>query len=242
MSREPDSLRPVDLARAAGVSTQQIRNYETAGVLPHVPRTLSGYRRFDAGHRRAVLTYRALASGYGADVARGIMRAVHAGDVPRALALVDAGHAALHEQRLSLRAVGEALEAVAQEDPDAGTSPRSGMRIKEAAARVGVRPSALRVWESAGLLSPQREPGVGYRRFSSSDLRDARMIDMLRQSRYLLPQIQSILDNFRRTGGTRALRAAVAQRQAELTRRATAMLEGSSRLCRYLGEAESASA
>ncbi|WP_037676124.1 MerR family DNA-binding transcriptional regulator, partial [Streptomyces afghaniensis] len=37
-------LRPVDLARLAGVSTQQIRNYEDAGVLPPAARTESGYR------------------------------------------------------------------------------------------------------------------------------------------------------------------------------------------------------
>ncbi|MFD0745172.1 MerR family DNA-binding transcriptional regulator [Phytohabitans flavus] len=94
-------MRTVDLARAAGVSTQQIRNYEEAGLLPPVPRTDSGYRTFDERHLKAVLAYRALAAGHGPEAARGIMHAVLAGDVAGALALVDAGHAALHEERAS---------------------------------------------------------------------------------------------------------------------------------------------
>ncbi|MFD2352022.1 MerR family DNA-binding transcriptional regulator [Nonomuraea ferruginea] len=55
-------MRPIDLARAAGLSTQQIRNYADDGVLPPTPRTPAGYRRFDARHRQALLTYRALAA------------------------------------------------------------------------------------------------------------------------------------------------------------------------------------
>lgn len=227
-------LRPIDLARLAGVSTQQIRNYVDAGILPLVGRSLAGYRRFDARHRAALLAYLALSRGYGRDAGRAIMHAVHAGDRGLALALVDAGHAALHEERLSLRAAGEALEAVAAQKPDTAAAPQSGMRIGEVAACLAIRASALRVWESAGLLSPQREPGTNYRRFSPADLRDAQMINMLRQGRYPLPQIQPILDGLRRTGSSDALRAAIAQRHADLNARATAMLEGSCRLHGYL--------
>jgi DNA-binding transcriptional MerR regulator len=162
------------------------------------------------------------------------MQAVHAGDIPLALTLVDASHAALHEQRLSLQATGEALEADAEQTPDTSAVPRSGIRIGEVAAYLGVRTSALRVWESAGLLTPKRDPDTKYRRFSSTDVRDARMINMLRQGHYPLPQIQPILDGLRRTGSSDALRAAIAQRQAGLTQRATAMLEGSSHLHHYI--------
>lgn len=77
-----------------------------------------------------------------------------------------------------------------------------------------MRTSALRVWESADLLTPTREPGTGYRRFGATDVRDAQMIKMLRQNRYPLPLIQPILDGLRQTGSSDALRAAIAQRQA----------------------------
>jgi len=220
-------VRTVDLARAAGVSTQQIRNYEDAGVLPPVPRTPSGYRAFDERHLRAVLAYRALAAGHGPEPARAIMRAVLGGDVPRALALTDAGHAALHEERVALRTTATALEAVprAPAEPDGPE-----LSVGELAARLGVRASALRVWEAAGLLTPRRERITGYRRYGPAEVRDARMIRMLRQSGYPLAQIGPILDGLRRTGSSEALREAVARRQAELTRRSAALLDGAAHL------------
>ncbi|MDL4776866.1 MULTISPECIES: MerR family transcriptional regulator [Thermomonosporaceae] len=227
-------LRPIDLARWAGVSTQQIRNYEDAGILPPAERIPSGHRRFQERHRRALAAHRTLVRGYGPRDAQAIMRAVHAGDLPGALALVDAGHAALHEQRLSLEAAGEALEAVAERPPDALVLPRSGLRIGEVAAHLGVRTSALRVWESTGLLVPRRDPGTGYRRYGASDVRDARMVSMLRQGRYPLEEIRPVLEGLRRTGGSDALREAIAQRRAGLAERARAMLEGSCHLHHYL--------
>jgi len=226
------ALRPIDLARLAGISAQQVRNYADAGVLPAAPRTPAGYRRFDDRHRRALLAYRALGRGFGWDVARDVMRAVHAGDVPRALALIDAGHAALHDERRSLRAVREALEATATSGEPAG--PAAGLRIGEVAARLGVRTSALRVWEAAGLLAPGRERGTRYRVYGRDDLRDARMILMLRRGRYPLARIGPIVDGLRRAGSTDALRAATAEREAALTARATAMLAAASHLHDYL--------
>src|SRR5262245_25081428 len=218
----------------AGVSTQQIRNYVDAGILPPTPRAPSGYRRLDERHRRALLTYRALLPGFGPDTARGVMQAVHAGDLARALVLIDAAHAALPGERLSLRAAGGALSAVAEAPPDTSAAPPSGLRVGEAAARLGVRPSALRVWEAAGLLRPRRDPATGYRVYGAADVRDARMVRMLRQSGYLFAQIEPVLDGLRRTGGSEALRAAIAQRQAGLVERAAAMLAGSGRLHEYV--------
>lgn len=227
-------LRPVDLARLAGVSTQQVRNYEEAGVLPPAARTDSGYRAFTDVHRRALLTYRSLAKGYGPTTATRIMRTLHDdADVPAALALVDAAHAALHEERVSLRAASEALEALAREQP--APLPPSGLRIGEAAALIGVRTSALRVWEAAGLLAPERERGTKYRVYNPADVRDARLIHTLRRSHYLLDQIRPVLEGLRREGSSAALRAAVTARGAALTARTRAMLEGAGALSDYLG-------
>lgn len=238
MSRAGAALRPIDLARMVGCSTQQIRNYADAGILPPTPRTRTGYRRFEASHRRALITFRALASGYGIDIARRIMVAIHDADLPAALTLVNACHADLEHQRVSLQAAGEALETVAKQEPESLALSRSGMRIAEAARYLGVRTSALRVWESAGLLIPGRETGTRYRRFTPADLRDAQMIKMLRQSRYGLPQIRPILDGLRQTGSSAALRAAIAQRHEVLIERSTVMLAGSSYLHHYVRNEE----
>jgi DNA-binding transcriptional MerR regulator len=228
------NLRPVDLARAAGVSTQQIRNYAAAGVLPPVGRSATGYRRFGPRHQDAVLTYRALAAAHGWDPAGAILRAVHAGDVAAALALLDAGHAALHEERRALEATSEALEAVvASAGPDPGV-PRGGLRIGEAAALLGVRTSALRVWEAAGLLRPGREPGTGYRRYGRDDVRDARVVGLLRRGNYPLERIRPVLDGLGRSGGTEELRAALAERRTALTVRSAAMLAAAARLHDYV--------
>ncbi|WP_223839908.1 MerR family transcriptional regulator [Saccharopolyspora pogona] len=114
------------------------------------------------------------------------------------------------------------------------------MHIGEVATFLGVRTSALRVWESAGLLAPAREPGTKYRMFSPIDVRDARMVKMLRQGRYLLPQIRQVLDGLRQTGSSDELRAAIAQRQAVLTQRARVMLEAAGLLHHYLESEDAA--
>ncbi|ROP36980.1 DNA-binding transcriptional MerR regulator [Saccharothrix texasensis] len=234
----PVGLRPVDLARAAGISAQQVRNYLDAGVLPPAERSPAGYRVFDERHRQAVTTYRALGRGYGWEAAKAVMRSVHAGAPDAALARVDEEHAAAHGQRLALRATAEALEAVAGHPPDA--VPRSGLRVGELAARLGVRPSALRVWEAAGLLLPGRDRD-GHRRFGPTDVRDARLVATLRQSRYPLPAIKPIMDEFRSSGGADALRAAITAREAELGRRARAMVEAAAALHGYLAVVSPAS-
>ncbi|EPD55735.1 hypothetical protein HMPREF1211_07700 [Streptomyces sp. HGB0020] len=233
--KDADRLRPVDLARLVGVSTQQIRNYEEAGVLPTAVRTGSGYRTFTQVHRRALLTYRTLAKGYGPVAATRIMRTVHAGDVPGALALVDAAHAALHTERSDLRAASEALEALARAEPQPLPGP-GALRVGEVAALLGVRPSALRVWEAAGLLAPGRERGTRYRTYSPADVRDARLIHTLRRSHYLLDQIRPVLDGLRREGSSAALRSAITARGQALTERTRAMLEGAGALHAYLAD------
>ncbi|MDA3647702.1 MerR family transcriptional regulator [Saccharopolyspora indica] len=229
MTTPKERLRPVDLARAAGISTQQVRNYLDDGVLPPAERTEAGYRSFRPRHLRALLTYRALVRGFGIGAAQEIMRAVHADELPKALELIDAGHAALHEQRRGLDETGEALEAVAEQV----RAPKADLRIGELAGHLGVRTSALRVWEAEGLLAPDRERGTGYRCYRAADVRDAQMINMLRQGRYPLPQVRHVLDELRRTGSRDALRDAIAQRRAEITARAGAMLEAASHLHAY---------
>ncbi|MFJ6673090.1 MerR family transcriptional regulator [Actinosynnema sp. NPDC091369] len=237
----------MDLARAAGISAQQVRNYLADGVLPPAERSPAGYRVFDERHRQAVTTYRALGRGYGWDAAKAIMRSIHAGAPDPALARLDALHAAAHEQRLALRATAQALESVALESAaseaaghPSDTVPRAGLRVGELAARLGVRPSALRVWEAAGLLLPARDTD-GHRRFGATDVRDARLVATLRQSRYPLPAIKPIMDEFRSSGGADALRAAITAREAELGRRARAMLAAAAALDGYLAVVSPAS-
>lgn len=230
-------LRPVDLARQAGISTQLVRNYEDVGILPEVPRSESGYRQYADEHLQALLTFRALAPGFGRLTATAIMCAVHDGDEALAFRLIDASHAALHEQRLATDAASEALGAAAEEflDGEVPTVNGPALLVGELAAQLGVRTSTLRVWESAELLMPVREAGTKYRRYGPVQVRDARIIAMLRRGRYGFDQIRPVLDGLRKTGSAEALRTAVAERRAAHDRQTRAMIEGSARLHTYLG-------
>src|SRR6478735_7946509 len=82
MGRNPQSderLRPIDLARGHGLSTQAIRNYEEAGILPAAARTPHGYRTYTPLHAGALRAFLALVPGHGHRTATSIMRAVNQG-------------------------------------------------------------------------------------------------------------------------------------------------------------------
>jgi MerR family regulatory protein len=72
-------LRPVDLARRHGLSTQAVRNYEDAGSLPPAVRTARGYRVYTPLHAAALRAFLALVPGHGHQGATAIMRAVNEG-------------------------------------------------------------------------------------------------------------------------------------------------------------------
>ena len=58
-------LGPHAAARATGVSTDTLRHYERQGLLPAVPRTAAGYRRYSAAAiDRVLLIQRALVIGF----------------------------------------------------------------------------------------------------------------------------------------------------------------------------------
>jgi DNA-binding transcriptional MerR regulator len=253
-------MRPVDVARAAGVSTQLVRNLLTEGVLPPARHTPGGHRILDERHRDALIAHRALVAGYGHGTAREVLLAVHAGEAATALALLDAGHAELHAQRLALAETAAAVAAVAAAEsatpnsepagpdvrtrrartPDSrgatadlaatdGAVPREGLLVGELAHRLRIRASALRVWEEAGLLHPERDRD-GYRRYHADAVRDARLVVLLRQSNHPFSQVKAVLDGVRASGDTTALHAVIEQRRAWFTARARAMLAASAAL------------
>ncbi|WMX48035.1 TioE family transcriptional regulator [Streptomyces roseicoloratus] len=102
-------LRPIDLARAHGLSTQAVRNYEEAGILPPAARTPHGYRTYTPLHSQALGTFLALLPGHGHSTATAIMRAVHEDAVEEAFRHIDESHAQLLDDRRTLRAVETAL-------------------------------------------------------------------------------------------------------------------------------------
>ncbi|MDG4535855.1 MerR family transcriptional regulator [Streptomyces sp. AV19] len=224
-------MRVGELARSAGISVQQVRNYVETGLLPPVERTPAGYRVFTRAHADALVTARALAAGHGWPVARTVMRAVHAGELEAALAAIDAGHAELTRERAQLAAAREALAGRPAAVPD---GPRRPLRIGEAARTVGVRPPVLRLWEARGLLRPEREPATGYRIYGREELRTAHIVALLRRGHQPLAAIAPVLDALRATGSPDNVLGELAARERELHERSLRRLQSSTALYTYL--------
>ncbi|MGV9273621.1 TioE family transcriptional regulator [Streptomyces griseosporeus] len=231
-------LRPVDLARGHGLSTQAVRNYEEAGILPAAERTEHGYRTYTALHARALRAFLALVPGHGHGTAASIMRAVNRDAVDEAFRVIDESHAQLLDDRRTLQAVESALRdldpSASEEGPDVVPAAGGGMFIGPLARRLGVRPATLRKWERAGLVRPHRDPLTGYRLYDEAAVRDARLTHQLRRGGYLLGQIAPLIAQVRTAGGLEPLEGALRDWHARLSARARAMLNGAAELEAYL--------
>lgn len=212
------NYRTIDLGRAAGLSVQQVRNYEELGLLPTATRSANGYRRYQQRHLDALLTARIMIAGYGWQAAQQIMEHAHAGDLGGALALIDARHATIDHQRHEVEALLKALRTLAVTVSPArrGIHPRAPLTIGEAAREVGVRPSALRFWEAQQLLHPQREHTNSYRRYDEAELRRLQVVALLRSANYGFDAIRTVLDELGARRADRALQA-VRERLLHLT-------------------------
>ncbi|AZM51639.1 MerR family transcriptional regulator [Streptomyces sp. WAC 01529] len=229
-------LRPVDLAREHGISTQAVRNYEQDGCIPAADRTASGYRVYTEAHAAALRAYLALVPAHGYAVSGQIMRGLNTGSVDAALTAIDRGHAQSLRDRETLDAVEEAMEGLAS---SAGSAPQlpSGTKafsIGELARRLGVTAATLRNWEQAGILTPRREPVSGRRTYGAHDVRDAELTLLLRRGGHRLGHIRTIVEQIRTAGGTQALHEALGDWRRALTTRGLAMLSASVLVARYV--------
>jgi DNA-binding transcriptional MerR regulator len=228
-------MRPIDLARAVGLSAQSVRKYEHWGFMPRAGRSASGYRCYEAVHLHALRAARALIAGYGWQPAREIMRRVHQSDVAGALARVDACHAELHEKRRQVEETLGALETASQAVPQPLLPRpwRSRLYAGEAARRVGVRVSAVRFWEQQGLLQPQRDPETRYRLYGEEQFRRLQAVALLREAGYGFEAIRTVLAELAEGRPEPAL-SAIRRRQAELTEATYRSIAGSGALWGYL--------
>ncbi|MGH8876016.1 MAG: MerR family transcriptional regulator [Stackebrandtia sp.] len=226
-----NTLRPTDLAREHGLSTQAVRNYERDGYLPPARRTPSGYRVYTERHAAALRAYLSLIPAYGYRAAGQIMKSLNDGDLDEALATIDRGHRQLLRDRDTLDAVRTAIDHLtSQAEPAADPVTRT---IGELARRLAVTPATLRTWETVGILVPARDPATGYRVFGASDVRDAELAHLLRRGGYRLHHISTVVQQIRAAGDTGRLSAALADWRQKLAQRGLAMLDASALLGRY---------
>ncbi|MEU7644679.1 TioE family transcriptional regulator [Streptomyces huasconensis] len=234
-----ERLRPIDLARGHGLSTQAIRNYEEAGILPPADRTPHGYRTYTPLHAGALRAFLALVPGHGHRTATAIMRMVNEGSPDEAFRLIDESHAQLLDDRRTLQAVESALSDLGPATVSEPVVPvPGGTFIGPLAGELGIRPATLRKWERAGLVRPGRDPRTGYRVYDEADVRDARLAHQLRRGGHLLEQIAPLIAQVRAAGGLEPLEAALRDWHARLATRGRAMLSGAAELEAYLRERE----
>ncbi|MFQ6226466.1 TioE family transcriptional regulator [Nocardia sp. NPDC002869] len=231
------TLRPADLAREHGLSTQAVRNYERDGYLPAAERTASGYRVYTEVHAAALRAFLALVAAYGYALAGRIMTELHTGDLDNALTLIDRGHQQLLRDRETLETVRRAIAHLPTGyDPDPGRArarATTDRTVGELAHHLRLTPATLRAWEAAGILIPGRDPGTGYRIYRAPDIRDAELAHLLRRGGYGLERIATVVAQVRTAGGTDALTTALAAWQRRLTEQGLAMLRAAGRLDDY---------
>jgi DNA-binding transcriptional MerR regulator len=231
-----NSLRTIDLARDAGISVQQVRNYEAQGLLPQPSRSKSGYRLYTQRHLAALKTARSLVGGYGWQRTPAIMQALHRGDLSAALATIDSRHAELASKRLQVEQTLSALRALAAGSTTMQSSRQpQRFRVGEAAKQVGVRVSALHFWEQQGLLRPLRDQYSRYRLYDEQQMHRLRVVVLLREAGYDFNVIQSVLDELAAGRPEKAI-VAVEKRREELARTSWMCIEALTFFQRYVSE------
>jgi DNA-binding transcriptional MerR regulator len=223
--------RLAELARLAGISEQQVRNYLAAGLLPPAHRAANNYRLFTDRHADALRTVRALAAGHGWTRTRAILTAVHHDDVATALSIVDDSHAELARERIAIATASRAFALAAH---DAAPVSRPRARIGQVAAETGVHTPVLRLWERRGLLRPHRDPATGYRVYDATEQRIAHLVAVLRTGHVPFPIIDAVIAALRSSGSVSRALAELSRRDEQVHHHSRLRLEGSAALSAYL--------
>ncbi len=104
------------------------------------------------------------------------------------------------------------------------------------ARELGIRPATLRKWERAGIVTPRRDPGTGYRVYAAADVRDARLAHQLRRGGYRLDRIALLTAHVREPAVRSRWPPVLGDWHARLTARGRAMLAGAAALHAYLDQ------
>lgn len=228
--RSPQAgLRTVDVARRVGCSVQHVRDLEREGVLAPAARSASGYRIYTDAHVHAAHAYRSLAAGVGPVEAKTMMRAVHRLAISELLELIDQAHAGLHTERRDLDLARTAVTHISAE-PIGHSRTTDAMTISELADALGIRPSALRHWDTQGLVVPDRSPQSNARRYTPTQVRDARIVHQLRHAGYRIRPLQELMPQLRLARRDAEIDVALLARLENITTRSRALLKAAAAL------------
>lgn len=201
-------LTTSQIAKAAGVHPNTVRLYEQWGLLPPVPRTRSGYRKFSEFHLDQMRLARTALSGLypGKRIRHSAMAVVlrsAAGDLGGALELAYVHQALVQSEQAQAETAARLLQRWAQ--GAAADVTQENLSISQVARLLDVTQDALRNWERNGLLRVPRNPYNRYRVYSGQDIGRLRVIRMLRSTGYSMMAILRMMHQLD-TGQTGNLR------------------------------------
>jgi DNA-binding transcriptional MerR regulator len=188
--------KPIEIARALGVSTSALRHYESWGIIPAPERTKSGYRKYTEVHFAYFRFIRAVFPAIGMDVISKVLNCIQQENMDRAFWLIHEVQAKLNEKKkiaektFSLLQTPDLLQKM-----DLSGLKNQKLTIGQVAKLAHVATSAIRHWERMGLLKPLRDKENGYRLYTRTHLRQVLLISTLRNNVYLLEPIKHIVQS-----------------------------------------------
>ncbi len=190
------TYRTSQVAAAVGVHPNTVRLYERYGLLPEIPRTVSGYRQYTEAHidqmRLARMAFEGLWPGRAIrQSAVALAKQSAAGDLGGALEMAYRHLAIVQAERAQAESAVKLLERWARGTAaDATSRPIS---IGKVADLLGVSRDMLRNWERNSLIQVPREPGNGYRVYGAAEIGRLRVIRMLSRAGYSTMSILRML-------------------------------------------------
>jgi DNA-binding transcriptional MerR regulator len=185
-------MKPIEIARKLNISTSALRHYESWGIIPPVERAQNGYRMYTELHLAYFECIRAMAPGFGFELTSKVLKKILVKQADDALWLVNEAQSSLHHDKKAAEKTIQILETEELEELD-NSRKKKWMTIGEVSVETDIPSSAIRHWEMMDLLSPERDPENGYRKFNRSLVRKILMIRTLRSADYSLDTIKEVL-------------------------------------------------
>lgn len=189
-----ETYTPNQISGILQVSTTTLRRYEEQDLIPAVARTPSNHRVYRPVHLQAFTAIRALLLGYDIPVVYEAMRMIKQDKLEGAFWL-------MNEQQYQLQVEKQRVEEILTMIRNAdftryrNVQLKEHMNIGEAARIAGVNTSAIRHWESEGLIDSERNEENGFRMFSTAELRKILVISSLRKTVYYIDNMRNLLHN-----------------------------------------------
>lgn len=183
------SYKMKDMVKQINVSNTTLKRYEKMDLLPTIPYTDGGQRRYEDIHLLAFQTIRLLLQGFDIPIAYELMRLAKKKEFNRCFWMIAGEQKNLVEESEAFERNRQFILAM----PDSSIQEKY-MRIGELAQHINSKTSTIRYWEERGLIQSTRDQTNGYRYFDENEIRKTIMIASLRKTIYSIEEIEQIID------------------------------------------------